>query len=38
MNKSQILKELQIFDETQSTNEPQILKHDQISNEAHNLN
>ena len=33
MYEPQILKELQISKGTESTNEPQILNHDQISNE-----
>jgi uncharacterized ubiquitin-like protein YukD len=34
MNESQILKELQISNQTEITNKPQILKDDQISNET----
>ena len=34
MKELQILKEPQIYNETESTNEPLILKHDQISNET----
>ena len=36
MNDPANLKEHQIFKETQSTNEPQILKYDKISNEISN--
>ena len=34
MNKSQILKEHQISEQTQTTDEPQILKHGQILNQT----
>ena len=34
MNDPQNLKEHQIFEETQISNEPKILKDDQISNET----